>query len=488
MSEPTLSPYDVKNKVFCFSEEGAEAVRRESARDGLFDLYRVRSHPEGAGLSATDPTGQEHVLYGPANGAAVLLREPGDTDGTFERTVDLWRSAGLDVPAALSTAELDDADTPRRVTESLVRQLQKELSAVSSNAVRLDRQIAVLREDLEDYRRNVEELQLTRRLAGEFPVLSFERKPTRSSLRTGGETASQLLPYTGNVMSAIAINLSDVRPGDGLLVLWLTAREDDSTLAEWELDASSLKNGWNAVSIARRIPTKYRFVDLHVRWKGFDGQAPRVHLSDAYGDADGFARTSTAPVQNRMLAMRVWTGNRFDDAVASEYVHDPIDRDRLTAPAHYQNVPEGVLKSVEGLTDKGADRQWLRVSKNGVLVHPTSDGPSIAALNVALSDALTGLALSACVDNEKSRPVSFRVVVLDQESDVFRKYVQDPDLQGHETLYEGDWEEVLPCTELPLVCEFSTSVERAKVLLMTKVADGNDAFAHAWFRNIRVSS
>ena len=487
MNKSESSLYDSKSKVFCFSEEGLDTVRREIADDGFFDLYRICASGKEDGLQAVDATGREHALHGPANGATVLLRDPGDADEPFDKVMDLWRRSGLDAPAALDTGASDRTMISRRVAESLVQQLEKELTQVSSNAIGLDKQIAVLREDLEDYRRNVEELQLVRRLAGEYPVLSFERKPSRSTARVGGDALTQLLPYGGNVMSAVGISLSNLRASEGALELRLVAREDDSTLASWTLEASALKDGWNCVSIGRRIPTRYRFVDVHVRWKGFEEHAPSVRLSDAYGDSEGFASAAGVPLQNQMLALKVWTGNRFDEEVAANHAHFSSDRDRLTASTHYQSVPEEMLKAVEGLTDPGKDRSWLRAAGNGVMVHPTSEGPSVAALDVSLTAPLTALTLSASVENPKSRPVSFRVVVVDAASDDHLTYARDPDLQGGDALHEGAWEEVLPCTELPLTCELAASVERAKILLMTKVVDGDESFAHAWFRNFQVA-
>lgn len=487
MSNPSYSIFNCNNKLLSFSDNDFVAAQKAFSEDDLFEHYLIKDAGANGDIAAIDINGKLHTLFGPANGAVVCVKTKTSSKQNLDKLVALWENAGYASPATVEVSDFDSQDTAVEISRTFLTQLGAELHQVSEDAVKLDKQVALLREDLEDYRRSILELKLESRLRGNFPSLTFERDPGNSSIAIDSNQCKQLLPYAGNLMSAIAVHVPDFTANhSGTLVARLIAREDESELAEWKVDAWDMHGPWVHFSLLKRISTRYRFIDLVLEWEGSNETSPRLSLANAFGDEDGFLKLSGESQSNQMLAMRVWTGAQFDRHKANECIVFPAEVAKLNDDVLLRKIPENLITQVQGISNPKVDFKWVNTHQNDIFVHPTLPGPSIAQLPVHLPSPATGMHTRLSLEHENSKPVSFRIAAIDASTGNIKKYLKNCDAKPVGVLFDSGWNSIVGRSDKPLQVKFESPSSDFIVILQTRSDKDDTAYGHAWFRDLKV--
>ena len=487
MSTATYSVFNCNNKLLSFSDTDFAAAQKAFSEEDLFEHYLIKDSGADSDLAAIDINGKLHTFFGPANGAVVCVKTPSSSTETLDKLVTLWENAGYTAPATVNVTDITSKDTAVEISKSFLTQLGSELHQVSEDAVKLDKQVALLREDLEDYRRSIHELKLESRLQGHFPSLTFDREPGNSSITIDASQIKQLLPYAGNLLSAIAVHIPDFATRhDGALVARLIAREDNTELANWKVDANDIQGPWIHFSLQKRISTRYRFIDLVLEWQGNYVTTPRLSLADAFGDEDGFLKIVDVSQTNQMLAMRVWTGAQFDKEKANGCIVFPSEVSRLNNDVLLRKIPESLITQVQGIGNPKVDFKWVNTHQNDIFVHPTLPGPSIAQLPIKLSSPVTGMQTRLSLEHEQSKPVSFRIAAIAASSGKIKQYIKKSDATLDGVLFDSGWNSIIGRSEKPLQLNFNSSSSDFIVVLQTRSDENDASYGHAWFRDIKV--
>ncbi len=487
MSTAPYSVFNCNNKLLSFSDTDFVAAQKAFSEEELFEHYLIKDAGSDSELAAIDINGKLHTFFGPANGAVVCVKTPSSSNETLDKLIALWESAGYSAPATVDVTDIASQDTAVEISKSFLTQLGSELHQVSEDAVKLDKQVALLREDLEDYRRSINELQLESRLRGHFPSLTFEREPGNASISIDTSQFRQLLPYAGNLLSMIAVHVPDFATShNGALIAKLIAREDNAELANWKVDANDIQGPWVHFSLQKRISTRYRFIDLVLQWEGNYVTTPRLSLADAFGDEDGYLKIFDESQINKMLAMRVWTGSQFDKKKANGCIVFPSEVSKLYSDVLLRKIPESLITQVQGVGNPKVGFKWVNTQQNDIFLHPTLPGPSIAQLPVSLPSPVTGMQTRLSLEHEKSKPVSFRIAAITASSRNVKKYLKKCDATLDDVLFDSGWNSIVGRSEKPLQLNFNKPSSDFVVILQTRSDEKDASYGHAWFRDIKV--
>ena len=487
MSNAPYSMFNCNNKLLCFSDGDFVAAQNAFSDKALFEHYLIKNEGANGDITAVDINGKVHTLFGPANGAIVCVKTPSSSTQNLDKLIAVWENAGFAPPATVNVDKLDSDATALEISKTFLTQLGSELHQVSEDAVKLDKQVALLREDLEDYRRSIHELKLESRLQGNFPSLTFDRDPSNSSVSIDSNKLKQLLPYSGNMISAIAVHVPNHAANhNGCLVAKLIAREDDSELTEWKIDATEIRGPWLHFSLQKRISTRYRFVDLVLEWEGFYETSPRLSLADAFGDEDGFLKIAGEQHANQMLALRVWTGSQFDKESANECINFPSEASKHVDQVLLKNIPENLVNKVQGVSEPKVEFKWVNTHKNDIFLHPTAPGPSVAKLPIRMSSPVSGLHARLSLEHEKSKPVSFRIAAIESASGDIQKYLKSGDSRLDGVLHDSGWNSIIGRSEKPLQIDFDRTSNDFVIVLQSRSDENDTSYGHAWFRNLQV--
>lgn len=491
MTKTTPSLYDSSTKILLSpGVSDVECRRRLGDLDGVM-LFKLGVGADG-GLCATDPSGAGHTLNAPASGAVVIVAQ-GDHDSPLMHDVAaLWTRAEFEPPPIVGLGDGDDGGFAANVCATLMSQLHQELRQTASDAVRLDRQIFALREELEGCRTIISETNIANRLAGDLPVMAFERLPNNTFWDMGEQPeGAQLLPYSGHLIRAVAFAVDTPSAlGAGRLNASLVAREDDAVLARWEIENANA-DPWVILAVKDQIHARYRYVDLVLEWEGADGDAPRIGLSQVTGDREAFLRTSDAENEREMLALRVWTGAPLLGEDYARYVVLPSEAERLADPRPAVKVPAHRLAKVRAAVQRRFEWEWLRAENSDLFLHPTLEGPSIAAVDLRWTSAVRGLSTLLSNPNAKAPQIAFGLVAARDvvSAETLEHIVNGEDAEGAEdadaVIARQAWTVVPPGTVRPLELAFPEPEDGFKGYFLTKVAGDDVSFAHAWFRNIK---
>lgn len=481
-----MSLYSSQTKILTFSDTKFEYFNEFlSNHHGEVGVFRVGFDGQ---LMARDTSGSEHSLNAPAIGSVVLVRGHGDDEDAANACAMLWERAGIAPPAIVSDRDADPTDLPARVLAAIVSALEAELRQTAASAVRLDRQIAILREELEDTRAHLAEARRADRQSLNLPLIAYERVSNGATRRMDEfPLLRQLLPYAARHVCGVAFQVEEPTFADGgALTASLRAREDDSVLASWQVEKVSA-DGWVVLSVDEALPYKYRYVDLELKWIGTGGPAPEIRLADAFGDPDGYLRTAEEADPHNMLALRIWTGDAFQRAVHDSSANFPT-ADRFQ-PQGMLSVPvtRRQLSQVEPVTEHDFDWAWYRQDGDTLFLHPVLAGPSIVRLDLTSDMHVAELVAFGCNKNGNAPPIEFSIIVAGSPLDAAALEAAAGGATSPDTILgSSDWTSVAPGTVAPASVRLKTRSEAPHVYFMVRVTGESIEYAHFWFSNIRM--
>jgi len=479
-----MSLFDSKTKILFFSDNDYEKISNLLYSEELISHYFVEYGQDGL-LQAKDINKKIHTFNAPANGAVLLIKSGTTNAEMLKSVLSLWDRAGLDEPNIFNIENIDELELCKNIYALLINDLHRELLVTAEQSVNLDRQIAALREELENLRLESEGTNFSRRLAGEQPTLSYERLPNNFYWDMGMyPCGKQLLPYSGNILSAIAIYIEDINTlKNGLLTASIIAREDDKILDKWELDESLIiHEQWLLLKIKERIPYRYRYIDLTIEWHGSGMNAPQLGLANAYGDKEAYVDITDFDNQDTMLALKVWSGTLFDNNSISKYMH----YDTKSFVNNYTvKIPQKTINNIQKVVDREFDHRWLTTENNNILLHPTLEGPSIVYLYERWSGPVKGISTLLTISNYLSPAIAFSIIISRKE---LSEKVLGELADGNKKSGEVDvlpWKKILPGTDVPIDMMFTTPSKEFLCYFLTRVDGKSVDNAHSWFKDLK---
>lgn len=484
----SFSLFDSSSKIFFFSQS-------DFSQCAILLHSKCRAEPLLVGcddsdqLIAIDQYDHSHTFNAPAAGAVVFIKGSEDSQPLFDRAAALWTSATFDIPAYVSSGSLADPEFASEVAGKLLDALHLELVQVSADAVRLDRQIATLRERVENYRMELSEFKLNEHLSSQLPVMTFERLGAGSYWDMGKEpTGSQLLPYAGNIIRAISIEFKDNSfLSSGRLIASLRAREDGSILQNWVVKFKG-ESSWVILAVEKSIPYKYRYVELVLIWEGDPDASPQVAIASASGDQEAFLTTSGTTPRREMLAMRIWTGASFSKKDYEHYIVFPSKLEELTSEQQVAvKFPANLLTNAKKIVEREFKWAWFRSEDNSMFLHPTPEGPTIARVDLKLLSPIRGVSAELTVPNTKSPIIRFAIYAACEELDMdfLNRLIAGDVLETDKLITASGWHDVEPGTRRLTNVAFSKAENNIKLYLLTTTYTKNVSFAHAWFKNLK---
>ncbi len=482
--EENHSLFDSGTKVFVALGDPTERASRNFRTFSgafVFDLTRAGD----GSIVALDQFGTSHSFNAPAGGAVVFVADDAGRR-LADDAVALWTRAKLPAPRIVDADAHDAAELQNAIFGALMGDLHAELRQTAEDAVRLDRQVAALREQLEHYRLSLSELKTWAHLAGRLPLLAFERLPENSVWSLGEEpSGAQLLPFAGNLIRAVSIQLNNADfLSNGRLTARLRAREDDSVLESWTIERAT-DDEWVVLAVKKDIPYRYRYVDLELDWDGDSDEAPAVRLANVIGDEEALLRSGGGTAAHQMLAMRVWTGSGFDAGDYKRFVTYPGETEKFAEGRLSVNVQPDLLARAEAVATRSVASDWLRSESNHLHVQPAASGPSIAAVDLGWTSSVRGVSALLASPDAKAPRIAFSVVASEEElSEAALMEIAG----GHRTeraLAMLKWTVVEPGTSRPMILEFPKPRSKVRAHFITKVSDDAGGDAQAWFRNLK---
>lgn len=480
------SLYDSRSKLLFAAADPERARLVATALKDAADAYNLHFVD---GTLTVEHNG-EAVIGAPAGACAVVTSD--GTAAVVETLLDLWRDTDLTPPDLVEIGSSEAPDLATEIALKLNAALTQELTQTAQAAVDLDLQIAALREQLEDLRSTVTELRRDARLGGALPTETFRRDALKEtcSLQTE-QRIVQRMPLPGNKIRGFAIccdGSQGLGAGAGLEIR-LVAKEDGETLARWAVAEQALprkSQAWVTLALNAEVPHRYRFVDLHVTLR--HAQAPvGLWMAEAGGDPRVQMDAPAATAPDRMLALRIWTGQPFrDDRRNDDLIFD------LTSPGEgdlWQSaLPHQAFSAVERVTNPEVALKWFRTEDDGLFVHPTMMGASIVCMPLSVFPQISGLATRLELAHDRAFTTAFGIVCATRELDAAAVLAAldpaKPDPSG--IVARLQWAELKGGSARPITLPFDRPVTRGYAYFATEGRGKRVDFAHAWFREVRM--
>lgn len=446
----------------------------------------TRQAPDGSLLASTSEA--EITLHAPPAGL-TLIAHTAAARPLAEALVALWGRAGLPEPNSLALPDsADDPAAPLAVAAiadafaTAALAAQKEACA---EAVLLDRQIAALREQLEDSRNKWQDCARALRDATRgLPMLGYATRDFSGRMKMARSAIlSQQLPYAGAYGKAVAIHVGVPATGPGRLECRLVAQEDDVELARWERVAAN-REGWRTLELPPDIPWRYRNLRLVLIWHGADAAAPELSLARAAGMDRHFLHVNAAPQDGARLALRAWTGD--PDTPPPVGGTPPSSLQARPGRQLGQPIEPGLLERHVKLVDRSlGDWPWVTVRQQAILVHPTLAGPSLVGLTLEDADGLCGIQLTCESPLESAPRIEFLAAVFPATTLALNSADPDP-LPYERALAVDGWHDLPAGSAIPLELGFAPQTAPVRLVLATRVKGESVDNAHGWFRDIRL--
>ena len=467
---------------------GADASVMKLLEETLsFAVIPVRRAPEGSLLAITPET--EVPLGAPPAGLTVIAYTA-TAAANADALTELWRAAGLPVPTAVllpdSAADPAAPLAAAAIANAFATAALAAQKEACTEAVLLDRQIAALRDQLEDSRNKWRDCASALKAATQgLPLLGYATREFSGRMKVSPDAVlSQQLPYAGVYCKAAAIHIAAPARGPGRLEGRLLTVEDGVELARWERVAVN-REGWRLLDLPTNIPWRYRNLRLVLTWHGEDTAAPELSLARAAGMDRHFLHLDATPQDGARLALRVWTGDPDSPPPAGGtppsalQAHPVGERGQPVEPALLNRHVKLVERSL-------GDWPWVDVRKQAILVHPTLAGPSVIGLPLEDANGLTGIHVTCDSPLETAPPIEFLAAAFPADTALTLDSHHPDPLPRHAALAVDGWQELPPGSSLPLTLELKPQAAPVQLVLATRVRGKSVDSAHGWFRDIRL--
>lgn len=472
-------------KLFLLTEDSS--LTRFFSEHLDVSIIPVREGPDGALLAMTSDA--EIALGAPPAGLTVVAHCSG-TAAQAEKLRDLWRDAGLAEPPAVTIPQ--SADAPAAMPAAIAIANRFAASAVAAHkdacteAVLLDRQIAALREQIEDSRNKWQDCAAALKAATQgLPLLGYATRDFSGRLKlTHGMVLSQQLPYAGVYCKAAAFHIAAPASGPGRLECRLLAQEDDVELAHWERIAAN-REGWQTLELPADIPWRYRNLRLVLIWHGNDAGAPDLSLARAAGMDRHFLQINAAPQDGARLALRAWAGHPDTPPPGGGTPPSalPVRATRTLG----QPIDPGLLSHHVKLVERSlGEWPWVTLRKGTVMLHPTLAGASVIGVTINSAAGLSGIRLTCESPNQDAPPIEFLTAAWPAAAMLTRDMAGRDPLPLDTALASDGWQELPPGSAMPLALDFAPQQEPVQLVLATRVPGRSVDSAHGWFRDIRL--
>ncbi|MCI5045009.1 MAG: hypothetical protein MRY72_09955 [Aquisalinus sp.] len=478
-----MSLYNADTKLFYFDDSIQNKVSSLSQEDFTFRAFRVSANDNGA-LIATETDGQVHTFNAAAAGAVIFLSSSNSNEALAEQANALWTNAGLAAPAIVNAASNRGPELTRAILASVNAQLEVELHATATEAISLDRQIAVLREEVENLKMQLVKKRLEERFTGTLPILAYENKASGSSVELSNtRTAKQMLPFAGSLIVGLAIQLAEMPDfANGYLRASLVAREDGKTLCQWQIREQPAYD-LIALSIEEPIAHKYRYIDLVLEWMGSDVSSISLKLAESKGDPEGYLQLSDGTDLSKPLMLKVWTGNSFSNTEMSEWVFQPTIIEELGRSLLARPVSDSALSSAKVTIERDFKFRLFNVDDSGVMLHPTLHGASVAEFDPKWTKTVSGLFAEIVNPHEGAPKVAFNLVISEEElkgEDVIA-VTEGQDIDG---AVAAGWKNMIGGTRGSIELHTDKPQQISRCYLLTKVDGDSVSHAHVRFRKL----
>ncbi|WP_306250230.1 DUF6212 domain-containing protein [Parvularcula sp. IMCC14364] len=478
-----MSLFNADTKLFYFDDAVQNKVSGLNSDDLTFRAFRVSANDNGI-LTATEADGQVHTFNAAAAGAVVFLSAAGSNEPLAEQAATLWTSAGLTPPPVVNASSGRGAELTRSILSTVNAQLESELQATATEAISLDRQIAVLREEVENLKMQLVKKRLEERFTGTLPILAYENDASGSTVELSNtRSAKQMLPFAGSLIVGLAIQLAQTPDfSNGYLRASLVAREDGKTLCQWQIREKPAHD-LIALSIEEPIAHKYRYIDLVLEWMGTDVSAVSLKLAESKGDPEGYLKLSDDTDLSKPLMLKVWTGNSFSHAEMSDWVFQPTAIEELGRALLARPISDSVLASAKVTIEREFNFRLFNIDDSGLMLHPTLHGPSVADFDPKWTRPVNGFSAEIVNPHEEAPKVSFNMVISEEElsgEDVIA-VTEGQDIDG---AVAAGWKNMIGGTRGAIELHLDKPQQISRCYLLTKVDGDSVSHAHVRFRKL----
>lgn len=481
-----VSLFDSRSKVLFFSKQKQNSLK-SFLKPWSNVIEFLISADDKLNLIAADSSGNQHTFNAPANGAVVFVTDKSVDKKLQSAVMKLWADASFPKPKIIDADKVTGSALKESLCKNFVDELEGELVQTAQDAVRLDKQIAALREELENSRSRLSEVYAATRLSGELPTIGFERRATNSLWDMGASSqGSQLLPFSGHLIRAVSFQLENPAVlEEGQLVARLQAKEDDSILQTWTVERQG-ESDWINLAIDQEIPNRYRYIDLTLEWIGGSEDAPQVRLARATGDKEACLRTNPSSLDEHILALRVWTGNAISSDDYERNFLFPSHVEELNAHTLAVNVSPNMLAQVKPTIARKFEWDWCKAEKHDLFLHPTPAGPSIAEVDLSWASDVKGLSATLASLHKSAPEIAFSIVLAKGSISPSQIEQAAAGKISDDILATYEWTTLSAGTAQPVVVEFAEPQAKFKAYFLTNAVGGDVSYSHAWFRNLKL--
>jgi hypothetical protein len=467
---------------------GSAANRHGAAlASEIAHCYEVVPGAEG-GIALRGEDGTLDLLAPPA-GICVIACTAQDR-ALAEQARAIWSGAKLPEPPVVELPEEASGEEMAGLRARLALTFAEAAigahEAACREAVSLDRQIAALREQLEDSRNKWQDCAATlQAVTGGLPVMGFATRNFSGRVKLEpGTTLSQVLPFAAAYAKAVAVHVAVPTEAPGQLRARVMANEDDVVLSQVE-DLGAMSAGWVTLDLPANIPWRYRNLRLVLDWTGAAEDAPELSVARAAGMDRYFLHQDAEPLIGTRLGMRAWAGS--PDTPPTELARATEIARAETRRSLALKVGGEVLRAHEKLVERDlGEWPWVAVKEDGILVHPTLAGPSVVGVEMNGPYPIQGVQALCVSPNAGAPAIEFLLAVFPADAPLELDSAAPDPLPLERALGYSEWLEVLPGSSAPISARFPATGGPVKTVLATQVRGDSVGHAHGWFRDIRI--
>ena len=313
--------------------------------------------------------------------------------------------------------------------------------------------------------------------------LNFDNQPVKKLIDPTNFVDShspqlkQLLPLSSRGLAMVELHV--VKKYDnvsGHLTVQLTACEDNSCFAKWQIPYQQLPDGWLNLDLPVIDLGRKREVELIITWYTNIGPAPALSLGQIQHIPEVQARNGETRL-DRSLAFRIWTGLPGTRKVTNPYLLTIDEKDKKSIRLGY--LGQGTMTTVREVTPNLPTDEYahIQVLDNGaeILTHPRSDGTStIAILPFCFPINANHLTATIATKHEDADIVEYAMAIIKPGTD------PKTSLNSNSALAFSGWIAVEANIPRQISIQLNSKIdEPCHIVIATKLAEGSVPFC-AW--------